>query len=125
MLLLFLFVVVLLLQLFYCVHCGEVGKFVWFSDFHYDPYYGTNMSMNYYNKGCNTSTSSVGQFSCDSPLSLIKDAVLSAQVHHVNLLRSRFSVVLLFLCCAHVSLIAFSLLLFKLLLFYLIRYVFI
>lgn len=62
------------------VKSEENGSFIWFSDLHYDPLYGQVGASDSTGQGCSEDTaSSEGQIGCDSPLSLIKSAVLAAK----------------------------------------------
>eukprot|EP00055_Hartaetosiga_balthica_P004059 m.9970 g.9970 ORF g.9970 m.9970 type:complete len:526 (-) comp3579_c0_seq1:198-1775(-) len=58
----------------------ELGKFIWFSDFHFDPYFGTEEAFFFSTPVCKTSSSKGGEYGCDAPWSLIKSAIDAAKV---------------------------------------------
>ena len=56
----------------------SLSYFLWLSDTHYDPYYGTNcaFSSGYYGDvSCNDTDWPSGQYGCDSPAALVQDAL--------------------------------------------------
>mmetsp|Transcript_4769 Transcript_4769/g.11893 ORF Transcript_4769/g.11893 Transcript_4769/m.11893 type:complete len:526 (-) Transcript_4769:132-1709(-) len=47
----------------------ELGQFIWLSDLHYDPYYGSSNALN--TKSCEDASRVHGQVQCDSPYALV------------------------------------------------------
>lgn len=59
---------------------SKIGRFLWLSDIHFDPYYGSNRAVGYQNADCDDRDALLqhpfGQAGCDAPSTLI-DQILS------------------------------------------------
>ena len=74
----------LFLPLLFVAHCptcvAETGRFLWFSDLHYDPFYGRDGAWLSRGAGCKFGDApSDGQVECDAPLALINSALRAAK----------------------------------------------
>ena len=74
----------LFLPLLFVAHCptcvAETGRFLWFSDLHYDPFYGRGGAWLSRGAGCAFDDApSDGQVECDAPLALINSALRAAK----------------------------------------------
>ena len=59
---------------------AETGRFLWFSDLHYDPFYGRDGAWLSRGAGCAFDDApSDGQVECDAPLALINSALRAAK----------------------------------------------
>jgi len=56
---------------------NNIGTFVWFSDIHFDPFYGSSSTQ--YKGKCTANANYHGTVGCDSPLTLLQDAISNAK----------------------------------------------